>query len=139
MAEKRQKRFPNLRAGASTSKKEPAGSRPGGRARSNANLRRGGPGRKPGVPNKVTREVKDLARRIIEDAHVQARMVLDARRGRLAPPVMTMLFHYAYGKPKENVEVKVLEQLRITITDDIGDEPTTGPEPAGDSSEEATA
>jgi hypothetical protein len=83
-------------------------------------------GRQPGVPNKATREVKALAQSILEDPEVQQRMLLDARKGKLAPPVMTMLFHYAYGKPKDRLEVEgtIREQLVIRITDDI--EPDDG-------------
>lgn len=66
------------------------------------NLRRGGPGRPKGVPNKATREAKELARSILEDPVVQRKLRDQAQRGKLAPAVMTMLFHYAYGKPKDD-------------------------------------
>ena len=123
-AEKRQKRFPNLRAGSRRTEKQ-SGKKP---ARDTSGLKRGGsPGRPRGVPNKATREVKILAQSILEDALVQRRMLEDARRGRLAPPVMTMLFAYAYGKPKETIDVNVVEELRVTVTDDIGEDPTSLP------------
>jgi hypothetical protein len=61
-------------------------------------------GRKPGSVNKTTREVREIARSIVEDKRVQERLLLDARRGKLSPPVMTMLWHYAYGKPKDVVQ-----------------------------------
>jgi hypothetical protein len=63
-------------------------------------------GKRKGVQNKVTREVQALARGIVEDPAVQATMLAQARRGRLAPPVMAMLFHYAYGKPKDTVALE---------------------------------
>jgi hypothetical protein len=83
------------------------------------------------VPNKATREVKALAQSILEDPLVQQRMLLDARRGRLAPPVVTLLFAYAYGKPKDRIELEVTEELRITITDDIGEDVDVKPGVAG--------
>lgn len=60
-----------------------------------------------------------LAQSILEDPLVQQRMLADAQKGRLPPPVMTMLFHYAYGKPKDTVKVEGLERLQIVITDDL--------------------
>jgi hypothetical protein len=84
-------------------------------------------GKPPGLLNKITREVKELALGILCDADVQARLLVDARKGRLAPPVMTMLMAYAWGKPKETIDVHVLEAFRITITDDLGSEPTSLP------------
>lgn len=130
MSEKRQKRHPNLRAGAPSAKKAPDTSTRFPKGKS------GNPkGRTPGSTNKATREVKALARSILENVVVQNRMLLDAQRGRLAPPVMTMLFHYAYGKPKESVEVKLLERLEVRITDDIGEDPTSAPVDEGDEAE----
>ena len=64
--------------------------------------------------------MKDLAKRILEDPVVQDRMVSDAQKGKLPPPVMTMLFHYAYGKPKDTLKVEGLERLEISITDNLG-------------------
>jgi hypothetical protein len=69
------------------------------------NLKRGGqPGRRRGIPNKVTLEIRDAARAIVEDdAYVESlkRRVIAGR----APHMETLLFHYAYGKPKDQVEV----------------------------------
>jgi hypothetical protein len=73
-------------------------------------------GKRKGVPNKVTREAKALAKSIVEDAEVQAKLLSQARLGKLAPPVMAMLFHYAYGKPKETVAVEGMsEPKRLVI------------------------
>jgi hypothetical protein len=127
---KRQQKYPNLHADSAPQRSEKqSGRKPsGGRQRSNANLKRGGsPGRPRGRQNQATRDGKAFAAFVLEDPKVQARMLHDARRGKLAPAVLCMLFHYAYGKPKENVELKVLEELRVTITDDIGEEPTSAP------------
>lgn len=120
--ERRQKKHPNLRRGAAAKSSTKTASK-GTRGRPFTKGQSGNPkGRAPGTPNKATREVKALAQSILEDPLVQQRMLLDARKGKLAPPVMTMLFHYAYGKPKERVELEVMEELRITITDDLGED-----------------
>jgi hypothetical protein len=57
-------------------------------------------GRQKGTPNKATVEVRTWARRVVEDAEVQARTHEMARAGRLAPAILIELLHYAYGKPK---------------------------------------
>lgn len=62
-------------------------------------------GRQKGAVNKVTREVRDWARGILEDPEVQARTLRQAQEGKLAPAVFNELLHYAYGKPKDTVEV----------------------------------
>src|SRR5260221_295025 len=111
-SERRQRLHPNLRRGRGPTDKESVKS-PSSRTRG---LKRGGsPGRKKGVPNKVTREVQALAQGIVEDPAVQATMLAQARRGRLAPPVLAMLFYYAYGKPKERVEVGVEPKVKKLV------------------------
>jgi len=70
-----------------------------------------GSGRKAGVPNKRTVEIKEYARTIVEDEQVREQLRAQARDGTLPPPIMTMLFYYAYGKPKDNVEMVVEHKL----------------------------
>jgi hypothetical protein len=38
---------------------------------------------------------------IVEDPKVQARLLADARTGKLHPSVMTVLMAYAYGRPRD--------------------------------------
>lgn len=71
--------------------------------RDTSGLRRGG-GRTKGVPNKVTAEVRDLARKLVDDTAYLGRLKTRLQGGRCAPAVETMLWHYAYGKPKETIE-----------------------------------
>jgi len=130
MANPRQQLHPNLRRGrdGKTIRQESvktASSRTRG-------LKRGGSlGRKKGVQNKVTREVKALAASITEDPHVQATLLRQAQRGRLAPAVMVLLFHYAYGKPKETLALEgKLESLTIRIVDEYADASSGGSDPA---------
>jgi hypothetical protein len=73
--------------------------------RNTSGLKRGGPGRKPGVPNKVTQEVKAVASRLVDDPDYLASLERRLKRGKCAPAVETMLWHYAKGKPKDQLEV----------------------------------
>ena len=72
--------------------------------RNTSGLNRGGPGRKPGIPNKATVEVKEAAQAFLNDPAGLAKMLEQYRRGKLAPPVVIMLHHYAYGKPKDIIQ-----------------------------------
>ena len=78
-------------------------------------------GRPKGSRNKTSLAVRDWATGIVEDPTVQARLLADARAGKLHPSVMTALMAYAYGKPREattseaTVPVSVLEEARATL------------------------
>ena len=63
-------------------------------------------GRPKGSRNKTTVAVRDWATGIVEDPKVQARLLADARAGRLHPSVMTALMAYAYGKPRETANAE---------------------------------
>lgn len=68
-------------------------------ASNTAGLRRGG-GRPKGAKNKTTAEIRAVAKALVEDriyvAHLRKRLV-DGK----APHMETLLFQYAYGKPKD--------------------------------------
>jgi hypothetical protein len=125
--ERRQKKHPNLRRGAPAKSTVQAPTDAAPAQPKNAKWKAGQSGnpagRKKGVPTKATREVKALAQSILEDPVVQQRMLSDAQKGKLPPPVMTMLFHYAYGKPKDTLKVEGLERLEVIIKDSVDDEP----------------
>jgi hypothetical protein len=71
------------------------------------------PGRKPGtpktggrvkgVPNKITREIRVMAGRIVNDSDYRRELKIRLRDGK-APHMETLLWQYAYGKPKETIE-----------------------------------
>ena len=63
-------------------------------------------GRPMGSRNKTPLAVRDWATGIVEDPQVQARLLADARAGRLHPSVMTALMAYAYGKPRETANAE---------------------------------
>ena len=88
-------------------------------------------GRPRGAQNQVTLDAKAFAASVLEDAQVQARMLADARRGKLPPAVICLLMAYAWGKPKETLDVHVVESFHVTITDAIGEDPTTLPDTSG--------
>jgi hypothetical protein len=61
-------------------------------------------GRLRGAPNKATQEVRALARRLVEDRDYQASVRQRLRAGE-AGALEPLLWHYAYGKPKDAVEL----------------------------------
>lgn len=82
----------------------------------NKNLRRGGPGRPAGVPNKATRDIKEAARKLLEDEDYQRSLGLRLKRGD-APHMETLLHHYGYGKPKDTLSVET--PMRPLVIDSI--------------------
>lgn len=61
-------------------------------------------GRKKGSPNKATVEVRAAARLLVEDPGYRTSLAVRLKLGE-AGPMETLLWQYAYGKPKETVEV----------------------------------
>lgn len=63
-----------------------------------------GPGRPKGVPNRATQDIREAATKLLtEPTYVEA-LKVRLRRG-TAGAVEPLLYHYAYGKPKETHEV----------------------------------
>jgi len=52
-----------------------------------------------GSRNKNSVAVREWTTGIVEDPEVQARLLADARAGKLHPSVLTVLMTYAYGRP----------------------------------------
>ena len=70
-------------------------------------LKRGGqPGRKKGVPNKATIEVKEASRKLVDDPGYRLKLQKRLLEGKLAPAVECMLWHYAHGKPPDRLQVE---------------------------------
>lgn len=67
-------------------------------------LRRGGPGRPKGVPNKATIEIKQFAMKMLADPKYGMSLQRRLINGE-APHMETLLHQYAYGKPKDHVEI----------------------------------
>ncbi len=79
-------------------------------------------GRPRGSRNKSGLAVRKWATGIVEDPKVQARLLADARIGKLHPSVLTVLMTYAYGRP--NLRDVPEPETPITIELNI-------PKPAG--------
>jgi hypothetical protein len=47
----------------------------------------------------------------VEDPQVRARLLGMAREGTLSSAVYVMLFHYAYGKPREEWDIHVQQTI----------------------------
>lgn len=70
-----------------------------------------GKGRPKGIPNKASGEVKILARDLLSDPIYLANLRKRLRSGKIAPAVETTLYHYAFGKPSENVTLGLSRRL----------------------------
>ena len=66
-----------------------------------------GRGRPKGSPNKVTAEVQRFARDIVEDPEYRENLRTAARNRKLHPQVEIMLWNYAYGKPKDEMTLRL--------------------------------
>lgn len=84
------------------------------RARQLAGLKRGGPPKQKGMLNKVTVEVKEMTRALVESPAYRETLKARLETGALAPGMEQVLWYYAYGKPKETV---ALEGSIETVTD----------------------
>lgn len=82
-----------------------------------ANLRSGGPGRKPGVPNKASVEIKEIARRLLEDPEYQASLKVRLKRGS-AGAVEPLLYQYGYGHPSKVVDLAGTLRILVELNDD---------------------
>ncbi len=66
-------------------------------------LTRAGKGRPKGALNRTTREIRDVARAILDRPEYRASLQRRLDAGK-APHMETLLHQYAYGKPKEIIE-----------------------------------
>jgi hypothetical protein len=71
-------------------------------------------GRKKGTPNKNTREIKALATRLLSDKTYLTMLQGKLNTGEIPPAIWQTLYHYAYGKPTEMVELN--GELRSSVT-----------------------
>lgn len=62
-------------------------------------------GRQKGTPNKVSKSAREFSQLFLADAQGQAKLLALFRAGKLPPNYLVLLHHYAYGKPKDTVEV----------------------------------
>lgn len=72
-------------------------------------------GRPRGTKNKTTVEVRELAQSLVDDPKYLKALRARLLAGECPPPVETMLWHYAYGKPKESLELSGFAETHIHI------------------------
>ena len=72
-------------------------------------------GRRPGSLNKVTVEAKEFCASIVDDPQYQAKLRARALAGNLPPALEAMIWHYAKGKPKEQVDLSLTERIDADI------------------------
>lgn len=68
-----------------------------------------GPDRPKGIPNKVTAEIRQFARHLLQDKAYRPSLRRRLINGPLGP-LDIALWYYAYGKPKEHVEMAQSEE-----------------------------
>ena len=74
-------------------------------AHNTSGLKRGGPGRRRGVPNKVTAEARVACGELVDDPLYRERLKARLLAGKLPPALECLLWHYAKGKPKDELQV----------------------------------
>jgi hypothetical protein len=60
-------------------------------------------GRKPGIPNKATREIKTFCQALFERPRYQERIKRQWDAGELPAEVEKLLLYYAFGKPATSI------------------------------------
>ena len=84
--------------------------------RNTSRLRKGGqPGRKKGSKNKATIEIKELARRLVQDPEYLAALRERLIAGKLHGSVEALLWAYAYGKQRDTLDLNVSAERKTLI------------------------
>lgn len=74
-------------------------------------------GRPAGTPNKITREIREAARALLEDPAYVAALQTRLLEG-TAGAVETLLYHYGYGQPKQTIEHQIpMRPLVVDLLD----------------------
>lgn len=66
-------------------------------------------GRRAGTPNVGKGDAQVRARKLLADPTYMKTLWRRVRGGGLSPQMETLLWHYAYGKPSDTVDVNVRE------------------------------
>jgi hypothetical protein len=72
-------------------------------------------GRPKGLRNKVSREIAEASRAIVEDPAYVKSLKKRVKDGK-APHMETLLFHYAYGKPADVTEHEHSGGVRLVVS-----------------------
>ena len=95
------------------------------RRRNTAGLRRGG-GRAKGTLNKVTVEIRELSQALF-DAEYWDRTRARVLSGKIAPAIESKLLAYAYGEPKQTIDVPQLSEMAAALARKVVHELHPGP------------
>lgn len=76
-------------------------------------------GRRPGSLNRATTEAKAACAELVDDPEYRRRLGVRLRAGKLSPAVECMLWYYAKGKPKDEIQSK--QQLTISWESDMAE------------------
>lgn len=87
--------------------------------RNTSGLRRGGPGRPKGVPNRATREFKAFWRCWMDSADYRENVKRRILLGR-APHLESYIAQMVYGRPKDVVETQGELVIRCEMLSDCG-------------------
>jgi hypothetical protein len=63
-------------------------------------------GRQKGIPNKATIEIKEFCRGVLTSSKYRASLRARIADGRLPAAIESLMWYYAYGKPKETIELE---------------------------------
>lgn len=66
---------------------------------------KGGPGRPKRSENVVTKKVRSIAQRLVSNPTYRKQLLADLETRSLEATLEAMLWYYAYGKPKESMQV----------------------------------
>lgn len=68
------------------------------------------------MPNRATLEAKAFCLRLVSDREYQKNLRIRWRAGDLPPQVETMIWHYAYGQPKNRIELTGPNDAPVVFT-----------------------
>jgi len=76
-------------------------------------------GRPKGTQNVLTNQAREAAARILDSAEYLLSLKTRANAGTLPPPVEILLWHYRYGKPKDQIVISQEENLTELTTEEL--------------------
>lgn len=62
-------------------------------------------GRPPGALNRTSRQAREFAQMLVSSPAYRFSLIARIKAGTLPPAIETMIWHYAFGKPKETIEL----------------------------------
>jgi hypothetical protein len=87
-------------------------------AKNTSGLRRGGPGRPKGLPNKIGREQREFLKSVLESEEYRESLRRRLIRGDTQLEVMA--HHYLIGKPKDTLAIEKMPPM--LVVDELSDQ-----------------